>query len=35
VLDHPQLRKFNPVKFYVLRGRETLFGHLPVESDAR
>ena len=35
VLEHPELRKFNPVKFYVLRGRETLFGHLPVESDAR
>ncbi len=35
VLDHPKLRKFNPVKFYVLRGRETLFGHLPIESATR
>ena len=35
VLDHPELRTFNPVKFYVLRGRETLYGHLPIESDAR
>ncbi len=35
VLDHPELRKFNPVKFYVLRGRETLFGHLPIESATR
>jgi serine protease Do len=35
VLDHPELRKFNPVKFYVLRGRETLFGHLPIQSATR
>jgi len=35
VLDHPKLRTFNPVKFYVLRGKETLFGHLPIGSDAR
>ena len=35
VLDHPELRTFNPVKFYVLRGRETLFGHIPIQSDAR
>ena len=35
VLDHPELRTFNPVKFYVLRGRETLYGHLPIESDTR
>ena len=28
VLDHPQLSKINPLKFYIIRGRETLFGYL-------
>lgn len=32
VLKHPQLGTFNPLKFYILRGRETLFGHLNVSS---
>ncbi len=28
VLDHPDLGKFSPLKFYILRGGETLYGHL-------
>ena len=28
VIDHPQLSTFSPLKFYILRGNETLFGHL-------
>jgi len=28
VLNHPQLGSFSPLKFYVLRGKETLFGYL-------
>ena len=35
VLEHPQLSRFSPVKFYILRNRETLFGHLPVSSVKR
>jgi hypothetical protein len=30
VLDHPQLGTFNPLKFYILRGDETLYGHVQV-----
>lgn len=30
VLDHQQLASFNPLKFYILRGSETLYGHLQV-----
>lgn len=30
VVEHPQLNDFAPLKFYVLRGEETLWGHLPV-----
>lgn len=32
VVEHPQLSSFSPLKFYVLRGEETLWGHLPVGS---
>jgi serine protease Do len=35
VIGHPQLRSFSPLKFYVLRGDETLWGHLPVTSAVR
>jgi serine protease Do len=28
VLDHPDLSKFAPLKFYILRSGETLYGHL-------
>jgi serine protease Do len=34
VLDHPQLKTFGPLKFYILRGRETLYGHLGIERVA-
>jgi len=30
VLDHPQLKTFNPLKFYILRGGETLYGHVQI-----
>ncbi len=32
VMDHPQLKVFSPLKFYILRGDETLYGHLQVAS---
>jgi serine protease Do len=32
VVNHPQLSKFNPLKFYVLRGSETLYGYLQLPS---
>jgi len=28
VLEHPQLTTFNPLKFYIVRGQETLYGYL-------
>ncbi|QDT35941.1 trypsin-like peptidase domain-containing protein [Stratiformator vulcanicus] len=28
VLTHPRITNFNPLKFYIVRGRETLYGHL-------
>ncbi len=28
VLENPDFPKFNPLKFYILRGRDTLFGHM-------
>jgi serine protease Do len=34
VLDHPQFTSFNPVKFYIIRGNETLYGHLRVATAA-
>ncbi|MCA9072144.1 MAG: trypsin-like peptidase domain-containing protein [Planctomycetaceae bacterium] len=30
VLDHPDFGKFAPLKFYILRGKDTLYGHLRV-----
>ncbi|HUT95437.1 MAG TPA: trypsin-like peptidase domain-containing protein [Thermoguttaceae bacterium] len=30
VVNHPDLAKINPVKFYILRAGETLYGYLPV-----
>ncbi len=35
VLDHPQLNTFNPLKFYILRGNETLYGHLQVQPSTQ
>lgn len=32
VLNHPQFSNFNPLKFYVLRGHDTLFGHFQVST---
>lgn len=32
VLDHPQLNTFDPLKFYILRGNETLYGNLRTAS---
>lgn len=32
VLNHPQFATFNPLKFYVLRGKETLFGHFDLST---
>lgn len=33
VLEHPKLNTFNPLKFYILRGSETLFGHLAIPTE--
>jgi len=30
VVSRPDLAKINPVKFYILRGSETLYGYLPI-----
>ena len=35
VIDHPQLGTFSPLKFYILRGRETLFGHFQLASSTK
>ncbi|NCX98370.1 MAG: PDZ domain-containing protein [Planctomycetia bacterium] len=35
ILDRAEADHLNPIKFYVLRGRETLFGHLVSESVRR
>ena len=32
VLKHPQFRSFSPLKFYILREKETLYGHFSVAS---
>lgn len=32
VVSHPQLSKFNPLKFYILRETETLYGYLQLPS---
>ena len=32
VLNHPRLRTFSPLKFYILRQGETLFGHMSVNG---
>jgi serine protease Do len=34
VIEHPQLATFNPLKFYVVRGSETLYGHLQLAFRA-
>jgi len=35
ILDRAEKEHLNPIKFYVLRGRETLFGHLVSETITR
>jgi serine protease Do len=35
ILDKAVEEHLNPIKFYVLRGRETLFGHLVSETVTR
>ena len=35
VLDKAQEDNLGPLKFYVLRGRETLFGHLTSDTVRR
>ncbi len=35
VLDHQDLGTFNPLKFYILRGSETLYGHLQVQRPSQ
>ncbi|HBN77424.1 MAG TPA: hypothetical protein DD473_16780 [Planctomycetaceae bacterium] len=32
VLDHPQLETFSPLKFFILRNGETLYGHLSLKN---
>lgn len=32
VLNHAKFPTFNPLKFYILRGRDTLFGHMRIGS---
>jgi serine protease Do len=31
VLNHSDLQRLQPIKFYVVRGRETLYGHLTID----
>ncbi|MDA1014635.1 MAG: trypsin-like peptidase domain-containing protein [Planctomycetota bacterium] len=33
VMDHPQLSTFSPLKFYIVRKGETLFGHMPIVEN--
>ena len=33
VLNHPQFSNFNPLKFYVLRNRETLYGFFDISAS--
>ena len=34
VLNHADLESFQPVKFFILRGDETLYGFMPVKPEA-
>ena len=35
ILDKAEQEHLNPIKFYVLRGRETLFGHIVSDTLRR
>jgi serine protease Do len=35
ILDRPDFTQLDPLKFYILRGTETLYGHLSVARRAR
>ncbi len=35
ILEKAEEEHLNPIKFYVLRGRETLFGHLVSDTIRR
>ena len=35
ILDSDEFRRSRPVKFYIVRGGETLYGHLPVSLSTR
>ncbi len=35
ILHRPDFHTFAPIKFYLLRGNETLYGHLPVSTKHR
>jgi len=35
ILDRPDFDSFAPLKFYILRGNETLYGHLPVSASRK
>jgi serine protease Do len=34
VVDHAEFERFQPVKFYIVRGGETLYGHMRLKRDA-
>jgi len=34
ILNHPQFSNFNPLKFYIMRNRETLYGHFDLTTTA-
>jgi serine protease Do len=35
VITHKQIATFSPLKFYIIRGRETLYGHLQIQMASR
>ncbi|MCA8983931.1 MAG: trypsin-like peptidase domain-containing protein [Planctomycetaceae bacterium] len=35
VIEHPQLKTFSPLKFFILRNGETLYGHLNIQAGVR
>lgn len=35
VIEHPQLKTFSPVKFFIVRNGETLYGHLNITASVR